>query len=115
VTTVVVTHDPAEAALLADEILVLDNGQVLQAGAVGAVFRRQANEVVARLLGAEDVGEGVAVAEDQVAIGDGATLIVSGPGLWPGTPSTTKLIWMRSGPAGSTPPVGDRRPIEQCS
>jgi ABC-type nitrate/sulfonate/bicarbonate transport system ATPase subunit len=38
VTTIVVTHDPEEAAFLADEMLVLDDGGVLQAGPVEAVF-----------------------------------------------------------------------------
>ena len=37
--TVIVTHDPEEAALLADEIIVLDDGRVLQAGAREQVFR----------------------------------------------------------------------------
>ena len=78
------THDPEEAALLADELLVLDDGHVLQAGSVHAVFSRPANELVARLLGAENIGEGVAVAENQIAIEGGETLIVAGPALQPG-------------------------------
>jgi hypothetical protein len=99
VTTVVVTHDPTEAALLADEILVLDNGRALQAGTVGAVFRRPASEVVARLLGAEDVGEGIAVADEQISVGDGATLIVNAPALrrgervgWSVRPDRVRLV-----------------------
>jgi molybdate transport system permease protein len=32
--TVLVTHDPEEAALLADEVVVIDEGRVLQAGSV---------------------------------------------------------------------------------
>jgi hypothetical protein len=38
---------------------------------------------VARLLGAEDLGEGIAVTEDRIAIEGGATLIVAGPALRP--------------------------------
>lgn len=83
-TTIIVTHDPVEAALLADELLVLDDGQVLQAGPTEGVFSRPASELVVRLLGAEDVGEGIAVAEDQIALQGGATLIVAGPALRPG-------------------------------
>lgn len=85
-TTIIVTHDPAEAALLADELLVLDGGRVLQAGPTEAVFIRPASELVARLLGAEQVGQGLAVAEDRIAIEGGATLMVAGPALHPGRP-----------------------------
>jgi molybdate transport system permease protein len=82
-TTIIVTHDPEEAALLADELLVFEDGRVLQAGPVDAIFRRPASELVARLLGAENVGEGLAVAENQIAI-EGAILIVAGPALQSG-------------------------------
>jgi ABC-type Fe3+/spermidine/putrescine transport system ATPase subunit len=83
-TTIIVTHDPEEAAILADELLVLEDGRVLQAGPVQAVFSRPASEVVARLLGAENVGEGIAVADNQIATEGGAILIVAGPPLRPG-------------------------------
>jgi molybdate transport system permease protein len=49
--TVIVTHDPEEAALLADEILVVDDGRLLQAGPRAEVFGRPASPQVARLLG----------------------------------------------------------------
>jgi molybdate transport system ATP-binding protein/molybdate transport system permease protein len=83
-TTIIVTHDPEEAAFLADELLVLDNGKVLQAGPTEELFVRPASELVARLLGAEDIGEGVAVAPDRIAIQGGTTLTIAGPGLRPG-------------------------------
>jgi molybdate transport system permease protein len=57
--TVIVTHDPDEAALLADEVLVIEQGRVLQAGSVDHVFRRPASLQVAALLGLHNVGEGV--------------------------------------------------------
>ncbi|WP_395064196.1 ATP-binding cassette domain-containing protein [Paraburkholderia silvatlantica] len=57
--TVIVTHDPDEAALLADEVLVIEQGNVLQAGAVADVFRRPATLRVAELLGLHNVGEGI--------------------------------------------------------
>ena len=83
-TTILVTHDPAEAALLADELLVLDAGRVLQSGPTADVFRRPANETVARLLGAENVAEGVAAGEDKIALGGDMMLEVGGPALRPG-------------------------------
>jgi molybdate transport system permease protein len=49
--TVIVTHDPEEAALLADEILIVDEGTLLQAGPRAEVFARPASPHVARLLG----------------------------------------------------------------
>jgi molybdate transport system ATP-binding protein/molybdate transport system permease protein len=51
--TVLVTHDAEEAALLADEIIVLAAGRMLQAGPTGEVFARPASPEVARLLGFE--------------------------------------------------------------
>ena len=49
--TVLVTHDAEEAALLADELLVLSAGRLLQAGPTAEVFDHPASPEVARLLG----------------------------------------------------------------
>ena len=49
--TVLVTHDPEEAALLADELLVIDHGKVLQQGPVAQVLGHPASPQVAALLG----------------------------------------------------------------
>ena len=65
-TTILVTHDPAEAALLADELLVLEGGRVLQSGPTEQVFSRPASELAARLLGAEYVAEGIAAEADTI-------------------------------------------------
>lgn len=83
-TTILVTHDPAEAALLADEILVLADGKVLQSAPTPEIFRRPASETVARLLGAENAADGVAVDAGHIAIGGDMTLTVAGPSLEPG-------------------------------
>jgi molybdate transport system permease protein len=83
-TTIIVTHDWEEAALLADELLVIEDGHVLQAGPVETIFSRPASETVAYLLGAENVSEGIAVADNQIAIEGGAILLVAGPALQPG-------------------------------
>lgn len=85
-TTILVTHDPQEAALLVDELLVLADGRPLQSGPTEAVFRRPANGTVARLLGAEDVGEGIAIDEGRIAVGGDVVLTVAGPPLRPGQP-----------------------------
>jgi molybdate transport system permease protein len=57
--TVVVTHDPEEAAYLADEVIVIDQGAALQAGPTRQVFTRPASPQVARLLGVANVNRGV--------------------------------------------------------
>lgn len=80
-TTILVTHDPLEAALLADEVLVMADGRSLQSGAVDLVFHRPASEAVARLLGADNVATGVVAAPHQIAIGGGVMLMVAGPEL----------------------------------
>ena len=82
--TIIVTHDPAEAAMLADEILVLENGLVRQSGPNDAVFRRPNNEAVARLLGADHAAEGIAIGADGIAVGTGVVLKVAAPALKPG-------------------------------
>jgi molybdate transport system ATP-binding protein len=45
-----VTHDHYEAMALADEIIVLANGRIMQTGPVSEVFTRPANPEVARLV-----------------------------------------------------------------
>jgi ABC-type Fe3+/spermidine/putrescine transport system ATPase subunit/ABC-type sulfate transport system permease component len=80
-TTILVTHDPAEAAMLADEILVFENGRVLQCGPTSEVFRRPSNEAVARLLGAEHAATGVAVSACSIDVGGGTILAVAGDAL----------------------------------
>ncbi|MDE2294229.1 MAG: ATP-binding cassette domain-containing protein [Gammaproteobacteria bacterium] len=106
-TTVLVTHDPAEAALLADEILVLDSGRPLQAGPCTQVFRRPANESVARLLGADNVAAAVAAAPDAIDVGGGTRLRVSGPPLRPGA----RLGWHFAPPHAHPHAAGAYRAI----
>jgi molybdate transport system ATP-binding protein/molybdate transport system permease protein len=85
-TTITVTHDPVEAALLADELLILENGDVLQTGRTADVFRRPASETVARLLGAQNPGRGIAESVTRIAVGGGTLLEVAGPALEGGRP-----------------------------
>lgn len=72
--TVLVTHDPDEAALLADEVLVLERGRVLQAGAVDHVFRQPASLQVAALLGLHNVGEGAICAPGSIVTASGLAI-----------------------------------------
>ncbi|SDV46655.1 ATP-binding cassette domain-containing protein [Chitinasiproducens palmae] len=54
-TTIVVSHDPQDALELADEIVVMDAGRVLQQGRTADVLRRPATLSVARLLDVRNV------------------------------------------------------------
>jgi ABC-type Fe3+/spermidine/putrescine transport system ATPase subunit/ABC-type sulfate transport system permease component len=79
-TTILVTHDPEEAFLLADELLLLEDGHVLQAGPVDAVFARPVSTAAARLLGADNIAAGEAVGPDRIDVG-GVSFAVAGPPL----------------------------------
>jgi ABC-type sulfate/molybdate transport systems ATPase subunit/ABC-type sulfate transport system permease component len=67
--TVIVTHDPEEAALLADEIIVIDDGRVLQAGTRQEVFRTPGSPQVAGLLGIANARRAVVAASDAIDSG----------------------------------------------
>ncbi|MDP5181053.1 ABC transporter ATP-binding protein [Blastococcus sp. BMG 814] len=75
--TVLVTHDPVDAMALADRVVVLEEGRVVQAGTPAEVARRPRTDYVARLVGLSllpgagegrlvrlDGGAAVTVAED---------------------------------------------------
>jgi molybdate transport system permease protein len=68
--TVIVTHDPEEAALLADEILVVDEGRLLQAGPRAEVFARPASPQVARLLGIPNLIPATVAGPGELAVGE---------------------------------------------
>lgn len=57
-TVLQVTHDFAEAGLLGEVTILMDQGRVLQWGASAEVFRRPASPYVAEFLGAENVLSG---------------------------------------------------------
>jgi molybdate transport system permease protein len=67
--TVLVTHDAEEAALLADEIIVIGDGGLLQAGPRAEVFSRPASPQVARLLGIPNLIGGTVAAPGVIAVG----------------------------------------------
>ncbi len=56
--TVLVTHDPQEAAMLADEIIVVSDGRALQSGSCRDVFQRPASIEIGHLLGIDNLFEG---------------------------------------------------------
>lgn len=83
--TVLVTHDPEEAALLADEIIVLGDGRVLQAGTRESVFRSPRSPQVAALLGISNAHQAVTVGPDRIRSAD-VEIATATDGLPPGVP-----------------------------
>lgn len=69
--TLLVTHDPVEAMTLADRIVVLEHGAVLQSGPPVQVARRPASGYVARLMGL-NLLTGVSLGSRKVALAGGA-------------------------------------------
>jgi molybdate transport system ATP-binding protein len=72
--TVIVTHDALDALVLADRIVVLENGTITQQGTALDVVRRPASDYVAKLLGL-NLLRGVATVGD-VAVDGGGVLHV---------------------------------------
>ncbi len=68
-----VTHDRHEAMALADHLIVMDEGRILQSGPVQEVFARPNDERVARMVGVETLHKGRVVersnATTTVAVG----------------------------------------------
>ena len=77
--TILVTHDPLEAMILADRILVLEAGRTVQEGAPAAVARRPATDYVARLVGLNLYRGALADrATRRVDLDDGSSLYAAG-------------------------------------
>ncbi len=49
--TLLVTHDPLEAMVMTDRLLVIEHGRIVQEGSPAAVARRPATQYIARLVG----------------------------------------------------------------
>ena len=69
---IVITHDPLEAVALADRLVILERGQVIQSGTPAEVTQRPRSRYVADLVGV-NLLRGIARGSD-VAIGGGASL-----------------------------------------
>lgn len=112
--------------MLADEIVVVSDGQVLQSGSCRAVYQRPASAEVGRLLGIDNLFEGAAGADGVLLIGgDRAPDLPRGGipvGFATGLPAGARLLWhvppealrVLSGPSrsdanGSTVDLGQGR------
>jgi molybdate transport system permease protein len=87
--SVVVTHDPQEAAMLGEEIAVVQGGRIVQAGPCAEVFRQPATASIARLLGIDNVFPGRIEGDGRVRTG-GLTLRARAAG---SLPVGTHVLW----------------------
>jgi ABC-type Fe3+/spermidine/putrescine transport system ATPase subunit len=71
-TAILVTHDREEAMVMADRVVVLDQGRVAQVGTPEEVFQRPASPYVASFMGAENI-------VDCDALRDGDSVALSVP------------------------------------
>ena len=69
-TTVYVTHDQAEALATADYVVVMNQGQIEQAGSAEEVYTAPRSRFVARFIGGANVLEGQSVGGGVIAFGD---------------------------------------------
>ncbi len=77
--TLLVTHDPLEALLLADRIVVLEAGAVVQQGSPHDIAARPATDYVAKLVGV-NLYAGTA-AGGHVRLDDGGAIMIGDTGL----------------------------------
>ncbi len=110
---VIITHDPLEAMVMTDHLLVVEDGRVVQSGPPAQIARRPATQYVATLVGL-NLYAGTVATSGRVELDDGGTLAVTssdrptGPDDGPGRrvlvgmrPSAITLHTARPGPASS--------------
>ena len=74
----IVTHDPVDAMVLADRLVVIERGRVTQTGTAADVTRHPRSRYVAELVGV-NLLHGVAAGEHAVRLAGGAELVVADP------------------------------------
>ena len=65
---ILVTHSPTEALTMADNIMLLHQGKILQSGTTEAVWQKPANAQAAKLLGLENVNEAYYLPQHAISI-----------------------------------------------
>ncbi len=73
---VLVTHDPLEAMVMADRLLIVEGGRVVQQGTPAEVARRPRTDYVARLVGLNLYAGRLDPATATVAVDGGGSLVV---------------------------------------
>ncbi|GAA0579321.1 ABC transporter ATP-binding protein [Kribbella sandramycini] len=75
--TLLVTHDPLDAMVLADRLVIIEAGRIVQDGAPAEIARRPRTEYVAQLVGL-NLYRGTATGT-RVALSDGGTITLAEP------------------------------------
>ncbi|MGQ0744110.1 MAG: ABC transporter ATP-binding protein [Acidimicrobiales bacterium] len=91
-TAVVVTHDQQEALSLADQVVVMREGRVVQAGPPAEVYRRPADPWVARFVGQANLVIGKLDGSGQVQTSLGSWPLAGNP---PGAPGSEVTVLIR--------------------
>jgi molybdate transport system ATP-binding protein len=81
--TVLVTHDPLEAMVMADRLIVIEHGRIVQSGTPAAIARRPATQYIARLVGL-NLYPGTLTDTGRVDLDGGGTITAAPPGIAPG-------------------------------
>jgi molybdate/tungstate transport system ATP-binding protein len=93
-----VTHDHDDALALADTIVVLRDGTIVQTGPAAEIFRKPANSFVARFVGVENVLPGKLVAQSDgfftLAVGERTLRAALSPNIV--TPTASVLLAIRA-------------------
>ena len=78
--SIVVTHDPLEAMVMADRLLVLEEGRAVQHGSPAAVARRPATQYVANLVGLNLYAGTALAGSSRVQLDGGGSMVAAGHG-----------------------------------
>jgi molybdate transport system ATP-binding protein len=87
--TLLVTHDPLDAMVMTDRLLVIEDGRVVQQGTPTEVARRPATQYVARLVGL-NLYTGTGQGDGSISLSDGGSLVAP-----PGGPTGSVLVALR--------------------
>ena len=80
ITSIYVTHDQAEAFAVADRIVLMNAGQIVQSGAPAEVYRHPASPFAARFLGLNNLIAGTSAGVDLTPAGASLTRVETGLG-----------------------------------
>ncbi|MDR7555370.1 MAG: ABC transporter ATP-binding protein [Armatimonadota bacterium] len=97
ITAIYVTHDQEEAMSIADVLVVMDSGRVVQAGQPEEVYARPADPFVAEFLGAANVLAATVDEDGQIRLSGDSTLIARAEDIGlatPGAPPQPGTVWV---------------------
>jgi molybdate transport system ATP-binding protein len=100
---ILVTHDPVDAATLADRLVIVERGRVVQTGALADITARPRSPWVAELVGVNLLA-GTAI-DDRVTLDGGGELVAAGAGRGP----VVAIVHPHSVTVHASPPSGSAR------